>query len=125
MPVIVQELRSIQFVVVARGGRDRLSFYLALLLILYYPNIFLDILLASDGVLSFVIFLIVSKVVIWKSLALNVVLLIDEFHGILWCFRVYHKFTHICTDVLIVVTSLGQIDPNVSVKSSGSESNVL
>ena len=50
MPVIIQELRSIQFGVVSGGGRERLSFYLAFLLILYYPNIFLDILLASDGV---------------------------------------------------------------------------
>ena len=50
MPVIIQKIRGVQFGEVARGGRDRLSFYLSLLLILYSPNIFFDILLASDGV---------------------------------------------------------------------------
>ena len=94
-------------------------FYLALLHILYSPNSFLDILLASDGVLSFVIFVIVSKVVIWRSFVLNVVLLLDEFHDILCCFRGYHKIFHIRTDVLIVITIIGQLDSNVSVKSSG------
>ena len=84
MPVIIKELRSVQFGVVARGGRDRLSFYIGLLLILYSPNSFLDILLASDGVSPFVSFLIFSKVVIWRSFALNVVLLLYEFHEILW-----------------------------------------
>ena len=65
MPIIIQELQSIQFGVVARGGRDRLSFYLALLLILYSPSSFLVILLASNGVPSFVSFVIISKVVIF------------------------------------------------------------
>ena len=73
MPVIIQEIQSVQLWVVARGGRYRLSFYLALLLILYSPNTFLDILLASDGVSSFVSFVIVSKVVIWRYFALNVI----------------------------------------------------
>ena len=65
------------------GGRDRLSFYLALLLILYSPNIFLDMLLASDGASSFVSFVIVSKVVIWRPLSLNMVFLLYEFHAML------------------------------------------
>ena len=124
MPVIIQELRSVQFGVVARGGRERLSFYLSLLLILYSPNSFLDILLASDGLSSFLIFLIVSKVVIWRYFALNVVLLLDEFHDILWCFRGYHKIVHIRTDVLIVITIIGQLDQNVLIKYSGSKSDV-
>ena len=34
IPVIIQEIRSVQFGVVARGGGDRLSFYIALLIIL-------------------------------------------------------------------------------------------
>ena len=101
-----------------------MSFYLALLLILYSPNSFLGIILASDSVSSFVSFVIISKVVIWRSFALNVVLLLDEFHDILWCFRGYHKIVHIRTDVLIVITRLGQLDPNVSVKYSGSKSDV-
>ena len=83
MPVIVQELLSIQFGVVARGGRVRLSFYLSLILILYSTNSFLDILLASDVVSSFVSFVIVSKVLIWRPSSLNMVLLLDEFHDIL------------------------------------------
>ena len=62
MPIIIQELQSVQFRVVARGGRDKLSFHLALLLILYSPNIFLDIILTSDGISSFVSFVIVSMV---------------------------------------------------------------
>ena len=124
MPVIVQELRSTRFGVVARGGRDRLSFYLALLLILYSPNSLLDILLASDGVSSFVSFLIFSKVVIWSPFYLNMVLLLDDFHDTLWCFRGYHKIVHIRTYVLIVITRLGHLDPNLSIKSSGSESDV-
>ena len=123
MPVIIQELQSVQFGVVARGGRDRLSFCLALLLILYSPNSFLDILLASNGLLSFLSFLIVSKVVIWRSFALNVVLLLDEFHDILWCFRGYHKIIHIRTDVLIVIPIIGQLNQNISIKYSGSESD--
>ena len=84
MPVIIQELRSIQFGVVVRGGRDRLLFYLSLLLILYSPNSFLDILFASNCVSSFVSFLIVYNVVIWRPFYLNMVLLLDEFHYILW-----------------------------------------
>ena len=109
---------------IARGDRDRLSFYLALLLILYSPNSFLDILLAYDGVSSFVSFVIVSKVVIWRSFPLNMVLLFDWLHYILWCFRGYNKIFHIRTDVLIVITRLAHLDPNVSVRSSGSESDV-
>ena len=124
IPVISQELQSVQFGVVARGIRDRLLFYLALFLILYSPNSFLDILLASDGVSSFVIFVIFFKVLIWRSFSLNVILLLDEFHDILWCFRGYHKIVHIRTDVLIVITRLSHLDPNVSVKYSGSESDV-
>ena len=102
-----------------------MSFYLVLLLILYSPNRFLDILLASEGVSSFVSFLIFSKVVIWRSFALNVVLLFDEVHNNLWCFRGYHKIVHVRTDILIVVTRIFQLYPNVSVKSSGTESNGL
>ena len=124
MPIIVQELRSIQFLVVARGGRDRLLFYLALLLILYSPNSLLDILLASDGVSSFVSFSIVSKVAIWRPFYLNIVLLLDDFHDTLWCFRGYHKIVHIRTYVLIVITRLGQLGPNISAKYSGRESDV-
>ena len=101
-----------------------MSFYLALLLILYSPNSLLDILLASDGVSSFVSFAIVSKVVIWRPFYLNMVLLLGEFDDILFCFRGYHKIVHIRTDVLIVITRLGQLDPNVSVKSSGRKSDV-
>ena len=97
MPVIIQELRSVQFGVVTRRGRDRLLFYLALLRILYSPNSFLDILLASDGVSSFVSFVIVSKVLIWRSFSLHMVLLLDEFNDILWCFRSYTKTVHIRT----------------------------
>ena len=123
MTVINQKLRSVQFGVVDRGDGVRLSFHLALLLILYSPNSFLDILLASDGVSSFVSFVIVSKVVFRRSFALNVLLLLDEIHNNLWCFRGYHKIFHICTDVLIVVTIIVQLDPKVSVKSSGSESD--
>ena len=101
-----------------------MSFHLSLLLVMYSPNSFLDILLASYGVSSFVSFVIVSKVVIRSSFALNVVLILDKFRDILWCFRCYHKIVHIRTDVLIVVTRLGQFDPNVSVKPSGSKSDV-
>ena len=101
-----------------------MSFYLALLLILYSPNSFLDIILVSDGVSSFVSFVIFSRVVIWMSLSLIVVLLLNEFHDILWCFRGYHKIVHIRTDVLIVITRIGQIDQNVLIKYSGSESDV-
>ena len=64
MLVSIQELRSVQFGVVSRGGRDSLYFYLALLLILYSPDRLLDIILSSNGVTSFVSFVIVSKVVI-------------------------------------------------------------
>ena len=124
MTIIIQELQSIQFGVVARGGRYRLLFYLALLLNLYSPDSFLDIILASDGVLSFVIFVVVSKVLIWRPFSLNRLLLLDEFHDILWCFKGYHKIVHIRTDVLIVITRLGQLDTNVSVKSSEGESDV-
>ena len=99
-------------------------FYLALLLTLYSPDSFLDIILASDGVLSFVIFVVVSKVLIWRPFSLNRLLLLDEFHDILWCFKGYHKIVHIHTDVLIVITRLGQLDTNVSVKSSEGESDV-
>ena len=99
------------------------SFHIDLLLILYSPNSFLDIILASGGVSYFVSFVIVSKVVLQRSFALNVVLLLDEVHNNLWCFRGYHKIIHVRTDLLIVVTRLVQIDPNVSVKSSGSESD--
>ena len=123
MPVIIQELRSIKFGVVARGGRDRLLFYPALILILYSPNSFLDIILSSDGISSFVSFLIYSKVVIWRPFSLNMVLLLDEFHDIIWCFRGYHKIVHIRTDVLIVNTRNGQLDQNVSIKYSGSKSD--
>ena len=101
-----------------------MSFYLVLLLILYSPNSFLDILLVSDGVSSFVSFVIVSKVLIWRSFTLKMVLLLDDLHEILWCFIGYHKIVHISTDVLIVVTRIGQIDPNVSIKSSGRKSDV-
>ena len=98
-------------------------FYLDLLFILYSPNSFLDIILSSDGVLSFVSFVFVSKVVFWWSFALIVVLLFDEVHNNLWYFRGYHKIFHVRTDLLIVVTRLVQLDPNVSVKSIGSESD--
>ena len=84
MPVIIQELRSVQFGVVARGGGERLSFLFSRLLILYSPNIFLDILLASGGVSSFVSVVIFSKLVFQKFFALNVVLLLDEVHNDLW-----------------------------------------
>ena len=68
---------------VERGGRDRLSFHIVLLLILYSPNSFLDIILPSDGVSSFVSFVIFSKVVIWRPLSLNMVFLLYEFHAML------------------------------------------
>ena len=84
MPVIIQELQSVQFGVVARGGGEILSFHLSLLLILYSLKIFLDILLASDGVSYFVSFVIVSKVLFRRFFALNVVLLLDEVHNDLW-----------------------------------------
>ena len=58
-----------------------MSFNLALLLILYSPNSFLDILLESNGISSFVSFVIVSKVLLRRSFALNVVLLLDEVHN--------------------------------------------
>ena len=109
---------------VIMGGRYRLSFYLVLFLILYSPNSFLDILLASDGVLSFVSFEFVSKELIWRYFTLNAVLLLDKLHDILWCFIGYHKIVHIRTDVLILVTRIGQLDPNVSINSSGSKSDV-
>ena len=121
MPVIIQELQSVQFGVVTRGGGDILFFHLALLLILYSPNSFLGIILASDGILSFVSFLIVSKVVFWMSFDLNLVLLLDEVHNNLRCFIDYQKSIHVRTDVLIVVTRIVQLDPNVSFKPIGSE----
>ena len=51
------------------------------------------------------------------------VLLLDELHDVLWCFRGYHKIFHIRKYVLIGVTRLTQIDPNVSVKYIWSKSN--
>ena len=84
MPVIIQELQSVQFGVVARGGGERLSFLFSLLLILYSPNIFLDILLASGGVSSFVSVVIFSKVAFQRFFALNVLLHLDEVHNDLW-----------------------------------------
>ena len=100
-----------------------MSFHISLILILYSTSTFLDKLLASNGVFFFVSFVIVSKLVFWRSFTLNVVLLLDEIHNNLWCFICYHKIVHIRTDVLIVVSRLVQIDPSVSVKSSGSESD--
>ena len=125
MPVIIPELQSVKFGVVARGGRDRLSFYLPLLFILYSPNSFLDIILASDGVSSFISFVIVSRVIIWRSFSLNMLLLVYDFHDVLYCFRDYNRIIDICTDLLILITRLSQLDPNFSVKYSGSKSDVL
>ena len=123
MPFTIQEIRSVQFGLVSRGGRDILSFHLALLLILYSPNILLNIILASNGVSSFVRFLIVPKVVFWRYFALNAVLILDEVHNNIWCVRSYHKIVHVHIDVITVVTRLVQLDPNVSVKYSGRKSD--
>ena len=39
-------------------------------------------------------------------------------------FMIASKIVHICTDVLIVITRLGPLDPNVSIKYSGREYDV-
>ena len=52
------------------------------------------------------------------------VLLLDEFHDLLWVLRGNHKIFHIGTDVLVVVAIFSQHDPDIPVEYHGLESNV-
>ena len=86
------------------------------LFILYSTDSLLDIILTSNSITSILCLVIVSKILFRRTSDLNVILLLSEVHDNVRLLRRYQKLFHISTDVLIVVTRFGQLDPHISVK---------
>ena len=90
---------------------DRLFLKSRFIFILYSTDSLLNILLTSKSIKSIVCLVIVSKMLFWRAFTLNVVLLLNEVHDNVRILRRYQKVVPISTDVLVVVTRFGQLDP--------------